>query len=911
MQRVLEQTPPLYPSVDFEMLTDSYGYLRDFTRSKASKIVHVRCDTDTRSISEQCRNYLNREKGNRQVLTYFAFNAHDIRFNSVLSMFASMFSHFFQHRNLSPEIDRWITRLALPRWWRNDRLNFCWHRLRQERFIADALLVLGSFDECYESEALWFLSEIRHTMETTEGDGGRLKVVVVTSKNTKLGGKIAGALSKLPREMVTTISHAQSTKSPSQGGILMSKLLLKYPELAEPLAAADVTRLTKMCGHDPDLSKLLYKLIQDKPVAEQTEDRLLSFLGPTFEQILEQVLGEILVKSRGWARRVLTFILTALRPLRVHEFYTVSELCARFDDPAYKPKWLTRSSSSTNHEVVKLLQSLRGLLSVKDDEIHFSHPYLRMWLMSEGSSHNMASRPWYRIGSEIDGHLNVFEISLAHLQDLPAADSYYPLLPYAIEHWASHYKLAASLESDALVRNLFNNQGALEFWLDAYTSISSSRTKPLPETRTPLCVAAHFGLDNIIEYFLDHTAGSGYTQDWEKATLEALRAGELSVFRLLFQGAPRPLEFEDSFLQNAVLEASNSGHVQVFREIVGHIPKARHPIPDWDSIRRSHIVEIASDQGIERIASNALEESGSDDSPDAPFRWLATALTNACGSGADDITNTLLQLGANPNSTDPTGFSALAMACWQGSHRMVKMLLQQGADPEKPSGPKRALPLFCAVLGGSSEAVRLLLENGASAATKDERGLLPLQAACWHGRFDAAETILRYMPLKDIDSQTDNPLLVAVSSGSYKITEALLRHGVSPDCHENPGSALGMAIFSGRYDLCKLLLDYKADLNISHQSQPPLVVAGRGGNLDIITLLIRNGADVNKAWESGDFVRPPLSLAVANGQVDVARILLENGANPNAVDGRDYSALLLAASRGVIPTKTHHIKGSG
>lgn len=893
------------------MITDNHGYLRDFARSRSSKIVHIQCDMDAKSISEQCRNYLDREKGNRQILTYFAFNAHDTRFNSLLPMFASIFSHFFQNRTFSPEINKIITNLALPRWWHNDMLDLCWHQLKQERFVTDALLVLGKFDECCESEALWFLSEIRRTMETTEGDRGRIKVVLVTSKNTILGEKIAEALSELPGEVVTTISHARSTKSPSPGGIRMSKLLLKYPELAEPLTAADVTHLTKLCGQDADLSKLLYKLIQDIPVPGQTEERPSSFLRPTFEEIFEQALGQIPIMSRGWARRVLTFILTSLRPLRVHEFHTVSELCARLDDPAYKPQWLTRNSSSTNHEVVKLLRSLQGLLSIKDDEIHFSHRNLRLCLMSEESSHDLAlPRPWYRIGSEVDRHLNVFEISLAHLHDLPTADSYYPLLPYAIEHWVSHYKVAAGLESDEQVRDLFNNQRALEVWLNTYTSISSSWAKPLPETRIPLCIAAHFGLENITKHFLDHTASSSYTEDWEKATLAAVRAGELSVFRLLFQNAPRSLEFEDRFLQNAVLEASNSGHVQVFREIVGHIPKARHPIPDWNSIRRSHTVETASDPGLERIASNALEESGSDDSPDVPFRWLATVLTNACDCRANDLINPLLQLGASPDSTDPTGFSALAAACWLGWARVVEMLLQHGADSEGCSGPNEATPLFSAASGGSAEVVELLLENRASVNTEDE--LLPLQLACWEGRFDAAETILRHMPMPmDLKSLAPNPFLEAISTGCYRITEAFLRRGVSPDYNDSSGSALGIAVFSARYDLCKLLLDYKADPNITHQSQPPLVVAVREGNLDVVTLLIKSGADVNKALESGDFVYPPLCLAAANGQVDITRILLENGANPNAAGGHDYTALLLAAGRGVIPTKTHHIKGSG
>lgn len=902
MQQVLEQMPPLYPATEFEIFTDSHGHLKDFTRSKTSRIVHIQCDADAHSISEQCRNYLDREKGDRQVLSYFAFNAHDVRFSSLLPMFATFFAHFSYKGALSLATDDIVARFAARRWWRRDRLNACWRQLRQERTVSDALYVLGCFDQCCESDALWFLSEIRRTLETTDGYNGCTKLVIVTSKDTTLDEKIADALSKMPGGVVTTIDHARSTKLPVQGDVQMSRLWLKYPEFAEPLAAADITRLTKMCEHDQGLFNLLDRLIRNKAATDWSEEKSLFSLGLTTEQIFEQSLGKIPMKSRNWAQRVFKFILTSLRPLRVHEFHTMSQLCARLEDPSYKPQWLTRGDPSTHHEVVRLLQSLQGILCIKNDEIHFSHPYLRLWLTTEDSSHDTVSpRPWYWMGSEINGHLNILEVSLSHFRDLPKSDLFYPLLPYAIEHWVSHYKVAPSLESDRLVRDFFNNQGLLELWLNAYALLSSSWAKPLPGTQTPLCVAAHLGLENIAKYFLDEAADAGYTQSWEEAMLEAIKAGELAVLRLLLQSAPRSLEFEDNYLQRAVLEASFSSHVQVFREIVVLVPKARHPIPEWKTLQCNHTAETADDRGIEQTAFNTTEGIESDDSLDTPFRWLEAILVNACELGTDDIVDTLLRLGANPDSTDSFGVSALGRACWQWP-RIVEMLLQQGADTEWRPSPEKVLPLSAAAAGGSAEVVRILLDNGASVTTKEDHGLLPLHIACRNGHFRVAETILEYTPVpKDLSSHEHNPLLMAVSAGSYKITETLLRLGFAPDCHDNNSSALSIAALAQQLELCELLLDFKADPNFAHgSSQPPLVLAVRTGNLDIATLLIRSGADVNKAWKPRDLVRLPLSFAASIGYIDLVRTLLEQGANPNAADERDWTPLLLAAQEGVI-----------
>ncbi|KAG6368663.1 hypothetical protein INS49_002876 [Diaporthe citri] len=234
---------------------------------------------------------------------------------------------------------------------------------------------------------------------------------------------------------------------------------------------------------------------------------------------------------------------------------------------------------------------------------------------------------------------------------------------------------------------------------------------------------------------------------------------------------------------------------------------------------------------------------------------------------------------------------------------MVEMLLQQGADPEGRSGPRNTLPMHIEAGGGSAEVVKLLLENGASVETRDDNGTAPLLVACDVGCFGAAELILKTLPAhEDLNSYKPNFLLAAVRQGSYKTTEALLRRGVSPDCYDEDLSALGLAALNERLDLCKLLLEFKADPNFAHHDsmRPPLMIAAADGNLDIATLLIRSGADVNKAWKKENLVRQSLGFAAWHGHAEIVRALLDNGADPNAVDERDWTALLLAAGEGHI-----------
>lgn len=916
MQRVLEQSPPIYPRLDFEVIIDSNGHLKNLAKSKTSRIVHIQCEEGAQQISEHCCNYLEAEKVPRQMLSYFMFNSHDVRFNSLLPMFASFFSQWFYNRATSQQADDTLGDFVDIPHWNRDGMNKCWQQLRWDRAISDAVLILGCFDECRESDALWFLSKVQDSLGISDGRRGCMKMVFVTTKGTALGGKIADTLSKMPKEVVHTVVYAHPIRSSARETSQISRLSLECPEFAEPLAAAKIWRLTKMCGQDEGLLKLLYRLIRTRAVPDWPDDRALSSLRSLTEHVFEELLAEIPAKNRDWARRIFAFVLTSFRPLRVHEFHTVSQLCARLDNPSYEPRWLTRGHPSTHHSVVKLLQTLQGLLSIKNDEIHLSHPDLRRWLRSEDSVDGTPSaRPWYRRGSESDGHLTILEISLAHLRDLPDLDSFASLLPYSIEHWISHYKSTTCLASDRLVMDIFNEQRHLGFWLHAYASLSSPWLQTVPHNPDPLCIAAYFGLDNIVEHFIDHAASSDVTDNWEGAMLDAIRAGEASVLQLLLKRAPRPLEFEDRTLQRAVLEASVSGKPLVFREIVGHIPKARHPVPQWDTLRRGHVAENATDRVIEHVSSNATEQDSNDDTPDMPFRWLAPILYRACDSGTDEMVATLLQLGADPESrTQRLGFSALGIACGRRPPSMVKLLLQHGADPESRSGPGNATPLGMAAAGGNTSVVKLLLDTGASVNATDDNGLAPLQVACSRGCFGAAKAILDHIPMhEDLNSYKVNHLLEAVFEGSYKTAEILLQRGVRPDCHNEHFSALGFSVSSGRQDLCNLLLEFKADPDYTQHgsAEPPLVSAVRAKDLDITNLLIRKGVDVNKPWRQWSLVRLPLSFAAATGNLEITRTLLENGADPNLGDDRGWIPLWLAANGGVFQPITSCIKGSG
>jgi ankyrin repeat protein len=103
------------------------------------------------------------------------------------------------------------------------------------------------------------------------------------------------------------------------------------------------------------------------------------------------------------------------------------------------------------------------------------------------------------------------------------------------------------------------------------------------------------------------------------------------------------------------------------------------------------------------------------------------------------------------NAWSPDGFSPLQLASFFGHAEAVALLLQRGAETGAVSRNElrvAALHSACASPENGADPatvrriVRLLLDNGADAAAKQERGFTPLHAAAHHGVLELVELLL-------------------------------------------------------------------------------------------------------------------------------------------------------------------------
>lgn len=106
-----------------------------------------------------------------------------------------------------------------------------------------------------------------------------------------------------------------------------------------------------------------------------------------------------------------------------------------------------------------------------------------------------------------------------------------------------------------------------------------------------------------------------------------------------------------------------------------------------------------------------------------------------------EILSLLLDDGANPNSIDKRGCSALYWAANTKQSDAVALLLSKGAKVEPGSGP---YPLIEAAALGDDRAIQLLLAKGADVTVNDERGNTALHRAVQNGHVEVVRILIAH-----------------------------------------------------------------------------------------------------------------------------------------------------------------------
>lgn len=376
---------------------------------------------------------------------------------------------------------------------------------------------------------------------------------------------------------------------------------------------------------------------------------------------------------------------------------------------------------------------------------------------------------------------------------------------------------------------------------------------------TPLWLAATNRSPRLVALLLEHgAAAAAALPHGETALMAAARAGDAESIRLLLDAGADPNVAEASLGETALMWAAAENHPDAIRTLVvgGADPSVASRVlnlkpMDWLQIGMvSTVLPVggwppllfAARENAE-TAVLALIEAGAD--PDIRDPDGLTALNIAVMNEHYDLAVALLEAGADPDAADRTGMTALYGAIEManvgnmiGRPRVPRMdehdaldfvraALTHGADPNaRLSGPILAqhhgfpdrtlgagsTPLMRAAKGHDVDAMRALLEAGASA----------------HARQDDGSGVLHVLATGRV-ARNDK-----AASAEREALDLLLQAGAELDA-------------------------------VADDGQSPLHRAARGGNAKLVTLLVERGARLDAVDNEG---RTPFDLVSAPGRAN-------------------------------------------
>ena len=233
----------------------------------------------------------------------------------------------------------------------------------------------------------------------------------------------------------------------------------------------------------------------------------------------------------------------------------------------------------------------------------------------------------------------------------------------------------------------------------------------------------------------------------------------------------------------------------------------------------------------------------------------------------------------------------------------LRTLLQQGASVNATEADGTTA-LHWASYRDDLESADVLLRAGAKVNTANDLGVTPLWTASLNGSAAMVRRLLQAGANPNLALLAgETPVMVASRSGNPDVVEQLLAKGANPNARGARGqTALMWAVAQKHADVVKVLLAHGADVHarssvlgqvmavpphgileynreIPFGGDTPLMFAARVGDLPSATLLVAAGANVNDAdaWGVSAMV-----LAAHSGFGGLVAFLLDRGADANA-----------------------------
>ena len=275
-----------------------------------------------------------------------------------------------------------------------------------------------------------------------------------------------------------------------------------------------------------------------------------------------------------------------------------------------------------------------------------------------------------------------------------------------------------------------------------------------------------------------------------------------------------------------------------------------------------------------------------------------TALHWAAQKGDVDLAKTLLYAGANVKAaTRVGGYTPLLIASKNGHAPMIETLAAGGANPNSATTNGTTALMFAAQ-AGNADAVTALIARGADVNAKEKvKGETALMIAAAYGRAD----VIRVLTAKGADLKVTTKVMDLAAFNKeeqerfaqfqQQTQQAAAGRGGRGGAPAEPPRNFGRGFdpnakagINRQYNFTELVAYWGG--------MAPLHFAARQGQIDAAKVLLDAGADINQR-SVGDNATP-LVVATINGHFDLAKVLLDKGADPNTAQHNGVTPLYAA-----------------
>lgn len=641
-----------------------------------------------------------------------------------------------------------------------------------------------------------------------------------------------------------------------------------------------------------NLVRFLWVEFQLKHLFAQTsaghlEKALLSLpedIDRTYDRIVD-LINKKPKPQRELARRALLWIAYAQRPLSLREL--TAAVAIESDTTSLKAFLPMMPTIETVVDVCS------NLISVDNRTVRFVHFSVQEYILSKPRDPDNSSIAALRIGQDL-AHLEIsrmciiFGLFCWH----PHASGFrYPKFAfYSMNNWMRHVRAVDRINEDLLILILkyfdfgvlfkplipSRYDNAMNYEHETQTKFSPSTTALIfdlqlisdhlatsnddlsgyPDEKYAIHFAARFNSHKAIERLCNRGFTVNVVDNYGKTPI--YYATETRTFRCLLNHGANV----NAHKGHALVEASRAGQSELVQFLLasGANVKMAPALLYAVTSRNTEITELLLDGGAD---------------PNAQMVQYGYPLQAAACHGAVDVVKLLLSRGADVNARGGCYRNALQAAVVEGSQGIVKLLIDHGANVNARKGYYGSA-LLAATGVSNKDMVQLLLDRGANPYVQGGQYGNALQAAAINRHHEGVAELLLHLGV-DVNRRGGyygNALQAAAARGTEAMLQLLLDHGANVDAEGGHfGTALQAAAAESTLGALKLLLNHGANVNLQGgQCGNALRAAALRGMRLTVKQLLDRGAEVNAR---GKFYGTALEAAKDLG---IKQILIEHGA---------------------------------